>query len=84
MTVPITGNLTETQRFPAPLSGRGRTAGGPIRQPAPDIRQSKAGGAGEAECAEEEACLPKGAALPGCLRLLHLSQEPLDGREKNV
>lgn len=24
MTVPITGNLTETQRFPAPLSGRGR------------------------------------------------------------
>lgn len=29
MTVPITGNLTETQRFPAPLSGWGRMAGGP-------------------------------------------------------
>lgn len=65
MSVPITGNLTETQRFPAPLSGRGRTAGGPIRQPAPDIRQSKAAGAGEAECAEEEAFLPKGSRLPG-------------------
>lgn len=84
MTVPITGNLTETQRFPAPLSGWGRMAGGPGRQTAPDIRQSKAAGAGEAECAEEETFLPKGAALPGCLRLPHLSQEPLDGREKNV
>lgn len=65
MTVPITGNLTETQRFPAPLSGWGRMAGGPGRQTAPDIRQSKAAGAGYAE---EETCPPKGAALPGCLR----------------
>ena len=84
MTVPITGNLTETQRFPAPLSGRGRTAGGPGRQPATDIRQSKSAGAEEAGWAEEETFLPKGAALPGCLRLPHLSQELLDGREKNV
>ena len=65
MTVSITGNLTETQRFPAPLSGWGRMAGGPGRQTAPDIRQSKAAGAGYAE---EGTCPPKGAALPGCLR----------------
>ena len=74
MTVPITGNLTETQRFPAPLSGWGRMAGGPGRQTAPDIRQSKAAGAGYAE------------ALPSqdAFELPHLSQEPLDDRKKNV
>ena len=81
MTVPITGNLTETQRFPAPLSGWGRMAGGPGRQTAPDIRQSKAA---EAGYAEEGTCPPKGAASQDAFELPHLSQEPLDDREKNV
>lgn len=81
MTVSITGNLTETQRFPAPLSGWGRMAGGPGRQTAPNIRQSKAAGAGYAE---EGTCPPKGAASQDAFELPHLSQEPLDDRKKNV
>ena len=79
MTVPITGNLTETQRFPAPsLDGVAWQAG---RQTAPDIRQSKAAEAGSAE---EGTCPPKGAASQDAFELPHLSQDPLDDREKNV
>ena len=79
MTVPITGNLTETQRFPAPSLDGVAWQGG--RQTAPDIRQSKAAGAGYAE---EGTCPPKGAASQDAFELPHLSQEPLDDRKKNV
>ena len=78
MTVPITGNLTETQRFPAPSLDGVAWQG---RQTAPDIRQSKAAGAGYSE---EGTCPPKGAASQDAFELPHLSQEPLDDRKKNV
>ena len=69
MTVPITGNLTETQRFPAPsLDGVAWQA-------------ARAAGAGYAE---EGTCPPKGAASQDAFELPHLSQEPLDDRKKNV
>ena len=56
-------------------------AGGPGQQTAPDIRQSKAAGAGYAE---EGTCPPKGAASQDAFELPHLSQEPLDDRKKNA
>ena len=60
------GNST----LPCPLSGWGRMAGGPGRQTAPNIRQSKAAGAGYAE---EGTCPPKGAAprMPSNFHISH-------------
>lgn len=64
MTVPITGNLTETQRFPAPLSGWGRMAGGPAGR---QLRISASQKPLERDTQRRGPVLRK-ALPPGCLR----------------
>ena len=82
MSVPITGNLTETQRFPAPLSGRGARQ---AAQSGSQLRISASQKPLEREKRNAQRRRPFFRKLrpPGCLRLPHLSQELLDGREKN-
>ena len=81
MTVPITGNLTETQRFPAPsLEGVAWQAARAGRQ----LRISASQKPLERDTQRRGPVLRKALPSQDAFELPHLSQEPLDDRKKNV